>query len=72
MVSFSQETAISMEKGFCIPKDVFTGRDGRLPSHSDAILSHVYNPKIIILSQHFSMQAIESTGDTTRWFHISV
>lgn len=62
-----QDTVIVMEKGFCI--QCFygqQGRDGRLPFHSDAILSNMHNPKIIMLFQNFSMQTIENISDATK------
>lgn len=48
-----------------------TSRKGWESIISDVTPSNVHNPKIIRLFQHFIMQAIESTGDTARWFHTS-
>lgn len=40
--------------------------DGRLPSYSDATLSNLHNPKIIMLFQHFHTQTTESKGDANK------
>lgn len=48
------------------------GRSRRLPTHADAMLGNVHDPQVIRLSQHFSMQATESTANATGGFHASV